>query len=103
MSMDLILLPEAKRDVEHAYHWYEEQSLGLGMEFLRCFEAALTSIQRTPNSYPVVHEACRRALVRRFPYAVFFEVEPKRNYCVVYAVFHCAQNPEKWRERLPGI
>lgn len=47
-----ILLPEAKADVADACLWYEEQSMGLGMEFLRCIETALLAIQRAPLSYP---------------------------------------------------
>jgi len=101
MTETPILLPEAKADVAEAYVWYEEQSLGLGGEFLRCVEAALLAIQRNPLIYPAVHEAYRRSLVRRFPFAIFFEFVPNRNRCVVYSVFHCAQDPEKWRSRLP--
>ncbi len=82
MSSSPILIPEAKVDVTDAYLWYEEQSLGLGMEFLRCIEAALLSIQRTPMIYPVVHEAYRRALVRRFPFAIFFGFDDVNNGCV---------------------
>ena len=101
MSEPPILLPEAKADVADAYAWYEDQSLGLGIEFLRCVEVTLLSIQRTPLIYLIVHESYRRALVRRFPFAVFFEVDGKRNRCVVYSVFHCSQHPDKWRTRLP--
>ena len=54
MSEPAVLLPEAKADVADAYLWYEEQSLGLGMEFLRCVETTLLSIQRTPLIHPVV-------------------------------------------------
>ena len=50
MTETPILLPEAKADVADAYLWYEEQSLGLGAEFLRCVETALVAIQRTPLS-----------------------------------------------------
>jgi plasmid stabilization system protein ParE len=101
MNASPILIPEAKADVADAYMWYEDQSLGLGMDFLRCVEVALLSIQRTPMIYPVVHEAYRRALVRRFPFAIFFEIDDANDRCVVYSVFHCSQNPEKWRERFP--
>jgi len=49
--------------------------------------------------YAVVHEGYRRSLVRRFPYAVFYEhVE---STVTVYAVFHTSRDPEKWRQRLP--
>ena len=101
MTSPPVLVPEAKADVADAYLWYEEQCLGLGMDFLRCVEAALSSIQRTPVIYPVVHEAYRRALVRRFPFAIFFEIDDPANRCVVYSVFHCSQDPEKLRGRLP--
>lgn len=101
MTETPILLPEAKADVGDAYLWYEEQSMGLGMEFLRCVETALLAIQRAPLSYPTVHESYRRSLVRRFPFAIFFEFKPDQNCCVVYSVFHCSQNPDKWRSRLP--
>jgi len=101
MNAPLMLLPAAKADVAAAFQWYEEQSLGLGMEFMRCVEAALLSIQRTPLIYPIVHESYRRALVRRFPFAIFFDVDQVRKRSIVYAVFHCAQDPKKWHGRLP--
>ena len=101
MTETPILLPEATADVASAYLWYEEQSPGLGSEFLRCVETALLAIQRNPLIYPTVHESYRRLLVRRFPFAIFFEFVPNQNRCVVYSVFHCSEDPEKWRRRLP--
>jgi len=90
-----ILVPEAKVDVAEAYFWYEEQSLGLGLEFLRCVEAILLSIQRAPLIYPIAHESYRRALVRRFPFAIFFEVDQERGRCVIYSVFHCSHGSQE--------
>ncbi len=95
----LVLLPEALRDVCEAYAWYEERQVGLGEEFLRCVEARLLSIRRTPQLYAVAHENYRRALVRRFPYAIFYEHQ--QDEVTVYSVFHCSQDPNKWRKRLP--
>ncbi len=91
-------LPQARQDIADAYAWYEQRSLGLGLEFLRCLEAAILSIQRHPLMYPAMFADFRRALVRRFPYAVFYEVEAQR--IVIYAVFHCSQDPDKWKARL---
>ena len=42
----------------------------------------------------------RRALLQRFPYAVFYEVGAVD--IVVYAVFHCARNPRAWKRRRDG-
>jgi plasmid stabilization system protein ParE len=91
-------LPAAKQDIADAFAWYEQQSLGLGLEFLWRVEATAVSIQRYPAMYPAVLADYRRALVRRFPYGIFYEVEPER--IVIYAVFHCSQDPDKWKARL---
>ena len=92
------LLPAARQDIADAFAWYEAQSPGLGLELLRHVEATVASIQRHPEMYPTVLADYRRALVRRFPYVIFYEVEPER--IVVYAVFHCSQDPQKWKARL---
>jgi plasmid stabilization system protein ParE len=94
----LILLPESVRDLTEAYRWYEERRTGLGAEFLRNVEACFDSMRRHPEMYAVAHENYRRALVRRFPYAIFYEHEAAT--ITVYAVFHSAQDPHKWRARL---
>lgn len=41
----------------------------------------------------------RRVLVRRFPYAIFYEISG--DAVTVFAVFHTARDPGKWRSRLP--
>jgi hypothetical protein len=40
----------------------------------------------------------RHAPLRRFPFEIFYEVID--DSIIVYSVFHCSQNPQKWRERL---
>jgi plasmid stabilization system protein ParE len=95
----LIILPEAEQDTAQAYVWYEGQELGLGEEFLRCVDACVQSIRRSPEIFQVVHESYRRGVVRRFPHVVFYEYSEIT--VIVYAVFHCSQDPKKWRSRLP--
>ena len=73
MAAELILAPEAEQDLAEAYGWYENRRPGLGEEFLSCVDACIAAIQRTPEMYRVVHEDYRRGLVRRFPYAIFYE------------------------------
>jgi plasmid stabilization system protein ParE len=99
MPGKLVFLPEARQDIADAYSWYEEQSLGLGSEFIRCLDAAILSVERHPMIYPIVHEDYRRALVRRFPYAIFYEINAGQ--IVIYSVFHCSQDPQKWHSRTP--
>ena len=98
MAAELILAPEAEQDLAEAYEWYENRRAGLGEEFLSCVDACIAAIQRTPEMYKVVHENYRRGLVRRFPYAIFYEY--LGGVVTVYCVFHTARDPQKWRQRL---
>lgn len=101
MAAELVVTPEAGVDVAEGYSWYEDQRVGLGEEFLSAVDACVEGVLRFPQMYSVVHETYRRALVRRFPYALFYEhVE---NVVTVYSVFQTAQDPEKWRQRLSGL
>ena len=97
MSRELIIRPEAEAEIAEAFVWYEARSSGLGSEFLLVLDAAFNSILRNPNLYPQVHKRVRRALTRKFPFAVFFLVEKKR--IVVLSVFHAKRNPQVWRKR----
>lgn len=94
----VVFTPEADEDVLAAYGWYEEREPGLGEEFLRCLEACLDFIRRHPHAHRVAVDEFRRALIRRFPYELFYE--PTDDAIIIYAVFHCSQDPTKWRQRL---
>ena len=99
MAAELIIASEAEHDLAEAYAWYEGRRVGLGEEFLRCVDACIEAICRTPEMHALVHENYRRGLVRRFPYAVFYEhVE---GTVTVYGVFHTSRDPDKWRQRFP--
>jgi plasmid stabilization system protein ParE len=98
MAAKLIIAPEAGQDIDEAYGWYEQQRAGLGEEFLGCVDACLEGLCRMPQIHAKVHEEYRRALVRRFPYAVFYEY--LADTVTVYCVFHTARDPKKWRQRL---
>jgi plasmid stabilization system protein ParE len=49
--------------------------------------------------YSAPHESYRRSLVRRFPYAIYYE--DAEGTVIVYGVFHTSRDPGKWRQRLP--
>jgi plasmid stabilization system protein ParE len=98
MAAKLIVAPEAEQDLTEAYGWYEARRAGLGEEFLSCVDACIEAIRRMPEMHAAVHENYRRGLVRRFPYAIFYEYA--EDTVTVYCVFHTSQDPEKWRQRL---
>ncbi len=99
MAAELIVAPEAQQDVDEAYAWYEGRQPGLGEVFLSRVDACIQAVRRRPEMHTTLHENYCRALVRRFPYAVFYEYADDR--VTVYCVFHTSRDPEKWRQRLP--
>lgn len=67
---------------------YEARRTGLGEEFLRAVRALLAGIARNPEQFPVARED---AMVRRFPYVVYFV--PEAEHVVVIAVLLGAAIP----------
>jgi|SRR5438270_5140985 len=98
MSYGTIVRPEAAREVQEAFDWYEEKSEGLGLEFLRAADACVAGIKRNPLASPAMYQDIRRALLRKFPYALFYIV--KEEQVIVLACFHVKRNPIDWMRRV---
>jgi len=90
--------PEAEADLTEAREWYSHQRKDLDFEFMQCIDEALALVIRHPNSFPMVYRTLRRAVVRRFPFALFYEVAADE--IQVTAVFHSRRNPEMWQSRM---
>ena len=97
MTPQFIVRPEAERDLRAAYVWYEGQVIGLGDEFLMKIDVAFAVIRRHPLAFPIIYEDVRRAVVRRFPYSVFYVAADERT--VVLSVMHTRQDPSEWPRR----
>ena len=83
--------------------WYEDQRPGLGAEFLGVVHGVLGRVGSTPEQFPVwlSNRRFRRALVARFPYALFFHIVGDE--AVVVAVAHTSRRPGYWLVRTPKM
>lgn len=97
MRHRLIIRPEAEADIETSFDWYENESGGLGTEFLSELRTSQTLIDRNPLAYPVVYRNIRRALFNRFPHALFYIC--KDDIIVVVACVHHKRDPKVWKSR----
>jgi plasmid stabilization system protein ParE len=93
----LVFRPEAEAELLDARAWYEGERVGLGAIFAAAVETMVTAILQNPLAYPRVKGDTRRALVSRFPYAVYFR--PIADEIIVLAVMHGRRNPRHWRSR----
>ena len=90
--------PEADAELTEARQWYSHHRKDLDLEFMQCIELALSRIQSNPRLFPLVHGSLRRAVVRRFPFAILYEVSAGE--IQVIAVFHSRRNPDDWKSRV---
>lgn len=97
MSPGLIVRPAAELDIKDAYTWFEERMPGFGAQFLTAVDEAMLLISREPEIFQKVYRALSRALIHRFPYGIFYTIEP--NGIVVHSVMHTARQPSKWKQR----
>ncbi|MDQ3243966.1 MAG: type II toxin-antitoxin system RelE/ParE family toxin [Gemmatimonadota bacterium] len=97
MTPRLFVRQAAKADVAAAFQWYELHRVGLGVEFSDEVGAAYAAIEKGPQRFPVKCDDIRMALVRRFPYVVYFVVLPR--HISVIAVLHGHRNPQVWQQR----
>ena len=94
MAYRLRFSSRAVREVGQAREWYEQQSPGLGEEFVTALELQLKRLEQAPLLYAEVIPDVRRALLPRFPYGVFYVV--RGTLVHVLAVLHDVRNPRRW-------
>ena len=94
---DIEFRPAAAKDLEEAAQWYEAQRSGLGSEFLEEVQTALDAIVENPEQFPVLYRNTRRALVRRFPYGIYFRSTLTRR--LIVACMHGRRRPTRWQVR----
>lgn len=101
MTLPLVIHPDVGTEIEEAAVWYEARRVGLGIEFVEAVDRALFDIAEAPGRSPIWSAPWRRAVLRRFPFVVFYEVDDAR--VVVMAVAHARRRPGYWvARRMPA-
>jgi plasmid stabilization system protein ParE len=96
--MIIRFIPEADAELAEARQWYAHQQTDLDLEFMESLDDALSRVVSNPHLYPTVYRTLRRAVVRRFPFAMFYEVTVDE--IQIIAVFHSRRDPEIWKSRV---
>ncbi|MEM9460046.1 MAG: type II toxin-antitoxin system RelE/ParE family toxin [Myxococcota bacterium] len=96
MNPALVLREAAFDDIDAAERWYEEKEPGLGTRFVDAVERTLALVGENPQAYPVVENTIHRAVVRKFPYSVFYVPEDDRVAPKSWPAFTPARLSVKW-------
>jgi plasmid stabilization system protein ParE len=94
----VIFTPRARTELIDAQDWYENEARGLGRRFRAAVDVVIERMSANPRQFPVVYKSIRRALLRRFPYALMFVVETDDTLTVI-ACFHGSRDPARWQKR----
>ena len=97
MSLKTVIVPKAKQELRDAFNWYENQTKGLGEEFLVAANTAKLAAEREPEIYPKVFKDIRKATIQRFPFCLYYVIRSETLY--VLSVFHARRNPDEWKRR----
>ncbi len=87
-------LQEAEEEIVKAASYYQQQSSGLGIDFICEVRKTCNLISEYPKASPKVRNNIRRKLVRRFPFAVLYEIDT--DSILVIAVAHQRREPGYW-------
>ncbi len=87
----------ARIELIEAQDWYELETAGLGRRFREAIDVVVNRMSNNPRQFPIVYKSVRRALVRRFPYSLFFVMDSSELF--VIACFHASRNPSQWMRR----
>jgi plasmid stabilization system protein ParE len=94
----LVLRKEAEEDIRSARKWYENQRENLGRAFIVEIDRMLAAIEEHPDAYLECFSNVRRALCKKFPYAIYFVRE--NSDIVILAVLHQRRHSALSRRRV---
>lgn len=97
MTPRFVFHPAALIELLEARSWYDTQRAGLGEELAQVVADAIDRIGEHPESFPEVDADVRRVVLPRFPYGLFYRIEP--DMIRILAIFHHRRDPLVWHRR----
>lgn len=97
MSLPVVLRDEAQAEFDESFDWYDARRIGLGAEFVAEVQRVFDRVVANPLLHPVALADVRKAVVRRFPFVVYYR--PHADRVEVLAVFHTSRDPQDWQRR----
>ena len=71
--------------------WYDERRAGLGDDWVAALEDVVDLVSEFPEAFPPIAAGLRRAMLRRFPYSMYYRID--RDVIDVVAVLHQSRFP----------
>jgi len=85
-------------ELDETIQYYDYQLPGLGFRFFQEVNAALEKIGFMPKAWTRVGERTRRYILKGFPHALLYIIEPEEILVTAVACFH--RDPKHYRDRI---
>src|SRR5262245_2404478 len=96
MQRAVLVRPEARDEAAETRTWYEGRQAGLGDRFTNELDRTVRSIAENPFQFPRARHEIRRAVLDRFPYAVYYRVTDTE---IIVLAVQGRQDPARWQSR----
>ena len=97
MNYRIVPSPDAEADFTLASWWYQQIDPNLASRFMVESRAKLARIAQFPYQFPLVNGAVHRALLKRFPYAIYYSLE--HDEVSITAILHQRRSDDIWKKR----
>jgi plasmid stabilization system protein ParE len=94
VSRQVVFRPQAEDEVIEVRQWYEARRPGLGKDFAAAVDQVIERMLANPFAFPRAHAETRRAVLARFPYAVYFRNLDEE---IVVLAVHGRQHQSRWQ------
>jgi len=94
----VVVLESAEEEIEAAADYLDEETPGLGDEFLAEVQRTIGRLRLNPYVGPKIKPRVHKIGLRRFSYDLIYLIPPSS--VVIVAVVHHRRDPGYWRNRL---
>jgi plasmid stabilization system protein ParE len=94
MKCRIELHENAQKELEEAFQWYEQRSIGLGIRFIEAVSQKLNELSKYPERHAKRTAEFREVSTNIFPYILIYEFFPKEKVVFISYVFHSKRNPK---------
>jgi len=82
MKYELVIKPEAEKDLSETFEWYEERRKGLGYDFLLQVDASLRFIEKSPLAFHKRYKGTRRHIIKAISLFHNLSCRGFESYCI---------------------
>ena len=96
--MKVRFISPANNELDEAVRYYDHQLPGLGFRFFQEVAAEVNRIRFMPEAWTKIGKRTRRCILKGFPYALLYIIEPSE--ILITAVANLHRDPDHYKDRI---